>query len=359
MSAQAILKVRTVQKHFLTNSGWFKDGKTIRAVENVSLTVNAGETLAVVGESGSGKSTLGRLIMGLHDPTHGAIFYNDKNINDLPPREKKRLSRDIQFIFQDPYSSLNPTMTVGALIAEPLKVHKLGTKQARETVVKDLMRRVGLQPDHINRYPHEFSGGQRQRIAIARALSVNPKVIIADEPVSALDVSVQAQILNLLQSLKNEYNLTLIFISHDLSVVRHLADRIAVMYHGHMVELGDCETVFSKPAHPYTQTLLNAILSAYPEDAITHFQLNKPDLTAKTESAAGGCIFHDRCKYATLQCSVSHPSLKQISDHQSSACLYATEIAAEVLPSAYHSPFAENVKRRFQIFNRHQQASHK
>lgn len=355
MATCDILNIENIQKHFVVNKSWLKKGKAIKAVEKVSLNVQAGETLAIVGESGSGKSTLARLIMGLLEPTNGKVFYKQSDINQISALQKKQLCQDIQFIFQDPFSSLNPTMTVGALIKEPLKVHKIGTKETRETRVKDLMRRVGLQPDHANRFPHEFSGGQRQRIAIARALAVNPKIIIADEPVSALDVSVQAQIINLLQSLKTEFNLTMILISHDLSVVHHMADRIGVMYHGHLVELGPCEAIFTKPAHPYTQMLLNAILSPYPEEATLHFETNKPDLEIKADTG-GGCVFHSRCKFAKLNCSRDPQSLQPIGFNQFSACAYAAEIAAEVMPSALKSPFSQNVEKRFVIFNQFREA---
>lgn len=349
MSADTILKVDQLQKHFV------KKGETVKAVEQVSFSVKRGETLAIVGESGSGKSTLARLIMRLIEPKAGSIHYQQTNINEISAKQKKELCRDIQFIFQDPYSSLNPTMTVGALIGEPLKVHKIGTKASREQTVKELMRRVGLQPEQANRFPHEFSGGQRQRIAIARALAINPKVIIADEPVSALDVSVQAQIINLLQSLKNEFNLTMILISHDLSVVHHMADRIGVMYHGHLVELGDCEEIFNTPAHPYTQMLLNAILSPYPEDAEKHFEANKPDLEIKTDTG-GGCVFHSRCKFAKLNCAREIQHLKHFRANQFSACSYATEITAEAMPSALKSPFSQTVEKRFEVFNQYRKA---
>lgn len=355
MLANNILEVENIQKHFGNEATWLKKGNLVKAVERVSLSINRGETLAIVGESGSGKSTLARLIMGLLEPTSGAIYYDQADINQLSRAEKKALCKDIQFIFQDPYSSLNPTMTVGALIGEPLKVHGVSTKAGRESMVKDLMRRVGLQPDHASRFPHEFSGGQRQRIAIARALGVNPKIIIADEPVSALDVSVQAQIINLLQSLKTEFNLTMVLISHDLSVVHHMADRIGVMYHGHLVELGSCDAIFSKPSHPYTQMLLNAILSPYPEDAAKHFTESKPNLEIKPDSG-GGCIFHNRCPFAKLSCSRDTQTLQHIAGNQFSACAYATEIAAEVLPSASKSPFSHNVEKRFKIFNQYRNA---
>ena len=355
MAKSPILKIENLQKHFHTGAGWLSKGNTVKAVENVSLSVQPGETLAIVGESGSGKSTLARLVMGLLEPTNGAVYFNNFDINMLSSKQKKELAKEIQFIFQDPYSSLNPAMTVGALIAEPLKVHGLGTATTRQIMVKDLMRRVGLLPEHAGRFPHEFSGGQRQRIAIARALAVSPRVIIADEPVSALDVSVQAQIINLLQSLKTEFNLTMILISHDLAVVHHMADRIGVMYHGHLVELGACDTIFQKPAHPYTQMLLNAILSAYPEDAKTHFGQNKPDLEIKADTG-GGCVFHSRCKHAKLNCARTKQTLKPVAVNQFSACSYAAEIAVEVLPSTSKSPFSQNVERRFEIFNQYREA---
>lgn len=351
MLTNHILEIENIQKHFSTHSTWLKKGEPVKAVEHVSLSINRGETLAIVGESGSGKSTLARLIMGLLKPTSGAIYYNKSDINQLSKAQKKELCKDIQFIFQDPYSSLNPAMTVGALITEPLKVHAIGNKSSQKARMQDLMRRVGLQPEHAARFPHEFSGGQRQRIAIARALAIDPKIIIADEPVSALDVSVQAQIINLLQSLKIEFNLTMVLISHDLSVVHHMADRIGVMYHGKLIEFGDCEAIFSKPSHPYTQTLLRAILSPYPDDKKNHFQENKPNLEIKPHIHTG-CIFHSRCEFAKLNCSTDPQKLQRVADNQFSACSYAAEIA-EASFSAIKPSFSKNVEERFKILNRH------
>ena len=311
--SETILKIADVKKHFVAKSGWLEKAEQIKAVEDVSLNVRRGETLAIVGESGCGKSTLARMITRLIEPTSGNIFYENLDIAHASKLQKKQLCKDIQIVFQDPFSSLNPTMSVGALIGEPLKVHKIGSRKDRLNRVKNIMGRVGLQPEHAGRFPHEFSGGQRQRIAIARALILNPKVLVADEPVSALDVSVQAQIINLLQSLKTEFNLTVILISHDLAVVHHMADRIGVMCRGHLVELGTCKAIFETPAHSYTQMLLNAILPPNPETAKLKF----------------------------------------------SACSNARENAAEIQFSANKPPMAKNVKQRFEIFNHYRESAEK
>ena len=245
-----ILETRGVTRHFGNQAAWFGDRRVVRAVDGVSLAVRRGETLSVVGESGCGKSTLARLLVRLIKPTAGQVLYEGRDIAGLSEREMRGLRRDLQFVFQDPFSSLNPRMTVGALVEEPLKVHGMGSRAERRARVDALLRRVGLRPELADRYPHEFSGGQRQRIGIARALASGPKVLIGDEPVSALDVSIQAQVINLLEELKEEFKLTLILIAHDLAVIRHMSDRVAVMYLGEIVELAEADALFDRPLHP-------------------------------------------------------------------------------------------------------------
>jgi len=253
-----ILETRSVARHFTSGDSLFAEKKVVRAVDGVSLTVRRGETLSIVGESGCGKSTLARLLVRLIKPTAGEVLYDGNDISTLSEREMRRLRGELQFVFQDPFSSLNPRMTVGAIIEEPMKVHTRLSRTERRRKVADLLQKVGLRPEFSNRYPHEFSGGQRQRIGIARALASGPKVIIGDEPVSALDLSVQAQILNLLADLQDEMGLTYVFISHDLSVVRYIADKVMVMYFGEVVEYGTRDEVFDNPQHDYTKTLFAA-----------------------------------------------------------------------------------------------------
>ncbi len=295
-----LIEVTDLVKHFPIKSGILIERPigAVHAVDGVSFTVNAGETIGLVGESGCGKSTTARLVMRLLDPTSGSIRFEGREISQLNRRELLPLRREMQMIFQDPYSSLNPRKTVGAVIAEPFEIHKLEkTEAARKKRVQDLMDTVGLNPEHYNRYPHEFSGGQRQRIGVARAIAVKPKLIVADEPVSALDVSIQAQIINLLQDLKREMGLTIIFIAHDLSVVRHVCDRIAVMYLGKIVELADSEEITGAPRHPYTSALLSAIPVPDPKLARERKrQVLVGDVPSPTNPPPG-CRFHTRCAH--------------------------------------------------------------
>ena len=285
---QPILEVKNLKKHFPVFSKGFirRQIDVVKAVDDISFTVNAGETLGIVGESGSGKTTCARCILRALEPTAGDVYFRNKgrtvNMATLKERELKPIRQEMQMIFQDPFSSLNPRMTVGSIIAEPLIIHKIGTPKEREEKVVDMLRKVGLIPEHRQRYPHAFSGGQRQRIGIARALIMNPALIVADEAVSALDVSVQAQVINLLEDLQDEFNLTYVFVAHDLSVVRHICDRVAVMYLGKLVEVEKTEELFANPKHPYTKVLLSAI--PYPDPDISLAPLDMGDFIEAIEA---------------------------------------------------------------------------
>ena len=260
-----ILRIENLKQHFVSGKGIFKNGYTIKAVDGVSFSVSRGETLGLVGESGCGKSTLGRTILKLFEPTEGRIFFEGKDITDLSTKAMRPLRKDMQIVFQDPMESLNQRHTIGMILEEPFVIHKIGTPEERKTWVKELLVKVGLPESSVNRYPHEFSGGQRQRIGIARAIALKPKLLICDESVSALDVSVQAQILNLLLKLQKEMNLAIIFISHDLSVVKHISDNLVVMYFGKVVEMGKAKDIYANPQAEYTKTLLSAIPITHPK----------------------------------------------------------------------------------------------
>ncbi|MBM7066039.1 ABC transporter ATP-binding protein [Actibacterium sp. 188UL27-1] len=305
MTGDVILEARNLVKHF-GQSGWLNRNPVVQAVDDVSLEIRRGETFAIVGESGCGKSTLARLLMRLIQPTSGEVQFDGAPVSQAAGPALQDLRRDMQFIFQDPFSSLNPRMTVGKLVAEPLEVHAPDLPAAeRQTKVAHLLRQVGLQPDHAGRYPHEFSGGQRQRIGIARALASGPKLIIGDEPVSALDVSVQAQVINLLGDLSRDLGLTLVIIAHDLGVIRHMSDRVAVMYLGRIVESGPTEQVFGAPRHPYTQALL-ASIPGNKVDQTAHATGEMPSPLAPPS----GCRFHTRCPHARADCTTDQPKLK-------------------------------------------------
>ena len=326
---EVVLEVRDVKKYFpLTQGIVFK--RTIghvKAVDGVSFKLRRGETLGVVGESGCGKSTLGRLLMGLETPTDGSIKLLGREMAGLKPKEMRRMRRDIQIVLQDPYSSLDPRMTVGDIVGEPFDVHTdvLQGRDRRE-VVQELLEVVGLNPDHINRYPHQFSGGQRQRIGIARALSLRPKIIVCDEPVSALDVSVQAQVVNLFEKLQDEFGLSYVFIAHDLSVVRHISDRVMVMYLGKAVELGDESEIYEHPTHPYTQALLSAVPVPDPRLAGNRDHIVLEGDVPSPANPPSGCRFRTRCWKAQEVCATDEPllTIRDTSQHPS-ACHFAAE----------------------------------
>jgi ABC-type oligopeptide transport system ATPase subunit len=284
------VEVRRLTKHFTRGRGLFASRTVVRAVDDVSFSIAAGETFGLVGESGSGKTTTGRCILRLVEPTSGQVLFRGENVLAFSRARMRRARRDMQIVFQDPYSSLNPRMRAGAIVEEPLIIHRIGTKPERQARVRDLFSLVGLDPSHLSRYPHEFSGGQRQRIGLARALALNPSFVIADEPVSSLDVSIQAQVVNLIRELQEKLNLTYLFIAHDLRLVRHICDRVAVMYLGKIVEMGVTEQLFAAPAHPYTQALLSAIPSLDPEAPRKRIDLD-PSLfhrEAPLKEVAGG-----------------------------------------------------------------------
>jgi oligopeptide/dipeptide ABC transporter ATP-binding protein len=315
-----LVAIRNVKKHYAVTQGLFRRQiGTVKAVDGVDLEIGRGETLGLVGESGCGKSTLGRVILGLEPPTEGEIVFDGQNLASVDDDKMHALRRRMQIIFQDPYSSLNPRQTIGRIIGEGLVIHGIGTAAERRQRVEKMMDVVGLRPEQINRYPHEFSGGQRQRIGIARALALHPELVICDEPLSALDVSIQAQVINLLQDLQEEFNLTYLFISHDLSVVRHISDRVAVMYLGQLVELAKTEELFRNPTHPYTQALLTAIPVLDPEAA--RMRRKAIPEAVEQDGVPEFCIFRSRCPRAQAQCDREEPKLVECAPGHWVKCL--------------------------------------
>jgi len=321
-----LLKVEHLHKEFPTGSG-FMGGKfskkVVSAVNDLSFEIRAGETFGLVGESGCGKSTTGRAIMHLDPPTSGKVYFEGRDISKMNKKELKAMRREMQFIFQDPYASLNPRMTIGEIISEPMVIHGIGTPEERIERVRELLDVVGLNPEHINRYPHEFSGGQRQRVGIARSFILRPKLIICDEPVSALDVSIQAQVLNLLKDLQKQYGTAYLFIAHDLSVVQHISDRVAVMYLGKMVELSDWKSLYAEPNHPYTQALLSAVPIPDPDVQQNRKRIILAGDPPSPIDPPSGCRFHTRCPIAQAKCSEEAPEFREIGEGHFCACHYA------------------------------------
>ena len=324
MTTTPLVECRNLVKHFPVTGGLLlREIAKVHAVDDVSLAIKSGETLGLVGESGCGKSTLGRLILRLDEPTSGKVLFEGEDILTYDAERLRNLREEMQIIFQDPFSSLNPRKSVAHIIGEPLLVHGMKSRAEREARVEELLKVVGLGHEHMRRYPHQFSGGQRQRIGVARALALNPKLIICDEAVSALDVSIQAQVINLLQDLQAEFGLTYLFISHDLSVVEHISDRVAVMYLGKVVELADSDAIYSNPLPPYTQALLGAAPVPDPRRVISHTIL-KGDVPSPINPPSG-CRFNTRCPYAEQICTDHEPELRELTTGHTAACHFANQ----------------------------------
>ena len=320
--SEPVIRVEHLKKTFRVKSGLFEGKKYLKAVDDISFSIAKGETLGIVGESGCGKSTLGRTLLKIYEPDGGSIYFDGNDITHLGYHQMHPYRKKMQMIFQDPYASLNPRFTVGEMIEEPMKVYNLYDKKTRMERVQELMKTVGLKPDHIRRYPHEFSGGQRQRIGIARTLALNPEFIVCDEPFSALDVSIQAQIINLLEKIQDEQKLSYIVIAHDLTAVRHISHNIGVMYLGHMVELGPADLVYGNPLHPYTKALISSIPVASPNAS---GMMNRVILKGEVPSpidVPSGCPFSTRCQYCTAKCKEHVPELKDVDGRKVACVLY-------------------------------------
>lgn len=316
--SETLLSINNLVKDFVVEKNFFKQDKMLRAVDGVSLTIKKGETLGLVGESGCGKSTFGRCVLQLIQPTSGEVLYKGDDLCKKEKEEMRLLRKELQMIFQDPYASLNPRMTVREIIMAPLEVFNIGTQEERKAMLEEICDLVGISKEQLSRYPHEFSGGQRQRIVIARALILNPEFVVCDEPVSALDVSIRSQVLNLMKDIQKKYGLSYLFISHDLSVVHHISDRVAVMYLGSLVELADKKELYENPAHPYTKALLSAIPVA-DVDVHTEKIYLEGDVPSPLNPPAG-CKFHTRCPYATAKCAEERPELRDMGNGHMVAC---------------------------------------
>ncbi|MEO2187340.1 ABC transporter ATP-binding protein [[Clostridium] innocuum] len=321
--SDAVLKVENLKVHFPVKGGLFTKKQVVKAVDGVSFEIYPKETFGLVGESGCGKSTTGRAIVKLYEPTSGTVYYHGEDVTKIKGGHLAEFRRNVQMIFQDPYASLNPRMTVGEIIREPMDIHHIfNTKEEREQRVRELLDIVGLKPDHIRRYPHEFSGGQRQRIGIARTLALNPQFIVCDEPISALDVSIQAQVINLLEHIQKEMGISYLFIAHDLSMVKHISDRIGVMYLGNLVEIGDSDDVYHRPLHPYTQALLSAVPIPDPRVAREKKRIVLEGELPSPLDTPSGCVFRTRCPNATERCAKEKPGMVNVGKRTVACFLY-------------------------------------
>ena len=321
--SDAVLKVENLKVHFPVKGGLFTKKQVVKAVDGVSFEIYPRETFGLVGESGCGKSTTGRAIVKLYEPTSGTVYYHGEDVTKIKGSHLAEFRRNVQMIFQDPYASLNPRMTVGEIIREPMDIHHIfNTKEEREQRVRELLDIVGLKPDHIRRYPHEFSGGQRQRIGIARTLALNPQFIVCDEPISALDVSIQAQVINLLEHIQKEMGISYLFIAHDLSMVKHISDRIGVMYLGNLVEIGESDDVNHRPLHPYTQALLSAVPIPDPRVAREKKRIVLEGELPSPLDTPSGCVFRTRCPNATERCAREKPGMVNVGKRTVACFLY-------------------------------------